>query len=321
MSFNDNVTLDTSQVRSGGGGGGPGGMVVGGGIGGIIMLILALIFGINPGRRHRTAARRTEQGQVQAGGEQSDEAFAKCKTGADANTNTECRVIGTVNSVQAFWARELPRYGKEWQDDQDGALQRGDAVGVRHREQPGRPVLLPARQVGLHRRRASSRSSSSSSAPAAGPLAQEYVVAHEYGHALQDQLGLLGPRAAGPAGPRVRRGAHRADGRLPRRRVGQARDDREGRGHRARRSSSRSPTRTSRTPCPRRPPSATTASRRRPRAGSTPRTGRTARPRRVSGGSSRATRPATSTSATPSPSSPSTDVRHVHAAQPGSMVS
>ena len=49
MSFNDNVTLDTSQVRTGGGGGGPGGMVVGGGLGGIVMLILALIFGINPG--------------------------------------------------------------------------------------------------------------------------------------------------------------------------------------------------------------------------------------------------------------------------------
>ena len=49
MSFNENVTLDTSQVSSGGrGGGAPGGMVVGGGIGGIIMLILAMVFGINP---------------------------------------------------------------------------------------------------------------------------------------------------------------------------------------------------------------------------------------------------------------------------------
>ena len=60
MSFNENVTLDTSQIESGGrgGGGAPGGMVVGGGIGGIIMLILALIFGINPGDGHRWPAER-----------------------------------------------------------------------------------------------------------------------------------------------------------------------------------------------------------------------------------------------------------------------
>jgi predicted metalloprotease len=35
----------------------------------------------------------------------------------------------------------------------------------------------------------------------AGPLAQEYVVAHEYGHALQDQLGLLGRAQQDPQGP------------------------------------------------------------------------------------------------------------------------
>ena len=34
-----------------------------------------------------------------------------------------------------------------------------------------------------------------------GPLAQEYVVAHEYGHALQDQLGLLGRAQQDPQGP------------------------------------------------------------------------------------------------------------------------
>ncbi len=34
-----------------------------------------------------------------------------------------------------------------------------------------------------------------------GALAQEYVVAHEYGHALQDQLGLLGRAQQGGTGP------------------------------------------------------------------------------------------------------------------------
>ena len=32
-------------------------------------------------------------------------------------------------------------------------------------------------------------------------MAQEYVVAHEYGHALQDQLGLLGRAQQDPQGP------------------------------------------------------------------------------------------------------------------------
>ena len=118
MSFNENVTLDTSQVSSGGrGGGAPGGMVVGGGIGGIIMLILAMIFGINPGDI-TGGGEQPAPGQVQSGGEQDSAAFAECVTGADANTNVECRVIGSVNSVQAFWAGELPRFGKQWQPTQ-----------------------------------------------------------------------------------------------------------------------------------------------------------------------------------------------------------
>ena len=199
MSFNDNVTLDTSQVRSGGGGGGPGGMVVGGGIGGIIMLILALIFGINPGDV-TGGGTSPEQDQVQAGGEQSNEVFAKCKTGADANANTECRVIGTVNSVQAFWSGELPRFGKEWQDTTtvlySGATQ--SACGTAS-NQVGpfycpldKSVYIDADFFQVLEQQFGS---------SAGPLAQEYVVAHEYGHALQDQLGLLDRAQQDPQGP------------------------------------------------------------------------------------------------------------------------
>jgi hypothetical protein len=34
-----------------------------------------------------------------------------------------------------------------------------------------------------------------------GPLAQEYVVAHEFGHHIQNQLGLLGQAQQDPSGP------------------------------------------------------------------------------------------------------------------------
>ena len=51
---------------------------------------------------------------MEPGGSQADN-FSECKTGADANQNAECRIIGTVNSVQAYWTAELPRYGKQWQ--------------------------------------------------------------------------------------------------------------------------------------------------------------------------------------------------------------
>jgi predicted metalloprotease len=202
MSFNDNVTLDTSQVSSGGGGGGaPGGMVVGGGIGGIIILILTLIFnGVFGGSGDPTGGTSgIDTSQVSAAGDQDAAAFQQCKTGADANRDTTCRVIGTVNSVQAYWAGELPRYGKTWQPTKtvlyNGTAQ--SACGTAS-NQVGpfycpldKRVYIDASFFSILEDRFGS---------SGGPLAQEYVVAHEYGHALQDQLGLLGRAQQDPQG-------------------------------------------------------------------------------------------------------------------------
>ena len=204
MSFNDNVTLDTSQVRGGGGGGGaPGGMVVGGGIGGIIILILTLLFtGVFGGGGDPTGGLPggTGQGQVATAGDVASDTFDKCRTGADANKYTECRVIGTVNAVQAFWTGELPRYGKEWQDTQTVLYsgQTQSACGTAS-NQVG-PFYCPL-DKSVYIDASFFTILEDQFGSSGGPLAQEYVVAHEYGHALQDQLGLLDRAQQDPQGP------------------------------------------------------------------------------------------------------------------------
>src|SRR6478672_12390891 len=128
MSFNDNAQLDTSQVESGGsggfggggggGGGFPGGIQVGGGIGGLILLVLMLIFGggkiLGGGDSGSTAgglpSQQLQSDQVSAAGQVDQGQFSQCKTGADANRNDVCLIIATVNSVQDYWGKTLPKY-------------------------------------------------------------------------------------------------------------------------------------------------------------------------------------------------------------------
>lgn len=204
MSFNEDVQLDTSQVEGGGGGGGarPGGVVVGGGLGGLILLIVMMIFGINPGDLpgSGTDPGTTQPGQVETGGDQSGSGFSECKTGADANKNDQCRVIGTVNSVNAYWSAELPRYQKEYPPAKtvlySGATQ--SACGTAS-NQVG-PFYCPLDQK-VYIDADFFQILSSQFGADDGALAQEYVVAHEYGHHLQNVLGLLGRAQQDPQGP------------------------------------------------------------------------------------------------------------------------
>lgn len=207
MSFNDDVGLDTSQVEGGGGGGGHGGLMIGGGAGGLVILVLTLLFGgnlggvgdgggggLNPG-----VDTRLIPGQVQSGGAQSGD-FSRCRTGADANRDVECRVIGTVNSVQDYWADELARLGTPYRKVStvlySGATR--SACGTAS-NQVG-PFYCPRdRKVYIDASffdELTSRFGADS-----GALAQEYVVAHEYGHAVQDQLGILDRAQENPQGP------------------------------------------------------------------------------------------------------------------------
>src|SRR5207248_833721 len=82
-----------------------GGMIlVGGGIGGIILLaVILLLFGGLPDRggSDEPATQNTAAGSL-----------SNCKKGTDLQSNSDCRFVFYQNSIESFWAAELPRRGQ-----------------------------------------------------------------------------------------------------------------------------------------------------------------------------------------------------------------
>jgi predicted metalloprotease len=187
MSFNDDAGLDTSQVSSGGG---RGKLAIGGGAG-LVILVLGLVFGVDTSGLLGSSETPDSSGASTIG--------AKCRTGADANRDVECRVVGTVNSVQGFWTQQLPSYGKQYAPAQTVLYSGRTASACGTASNAVGPFYCPTdKHVYID---ASFFSELTDRYGAdAGALAQEYVVAHEYGHHIQDQLGLLQAAQRDPEG-------------------------------------------------------------------------------------------------------------------------
>jgi predicted metalloprotease len=197
MTFNEGADLDTSQVT--GGGGVRGGAVIGGGAGTIILLILGLIFGGDLTGGGSGSA--FDPSQIQPGGDTSTTDFSHCKTGADANRDDTCRIIGTVNSVQAYWTDALPADVKRQYQQAKTVIYSGttqSACGVASNATG--PFYCPSDQR-VYIDASFFDELTSRFGADGGALAQEYVVAHEYGHHVENLLGILAKGQDGKTGP------------------------------------------------------------------------------------------------------------------------
>jgi predicted metalloprotease len=202
MEFDDDVRLDTSQVSDERGRGGmmgamPGGRIAMGGGGlGLIGIVIAILLNLSSGGGASDLTSPTDAGEV----------ATECRTGADANQRTDCRMVGVVNSVQKFWTDEAPNQGLAYVDARTRLFTDQIQTGCGGATSAAGPFYCPADQY-VYLDISFFDELRDKFGATGGPFAQAYVIAHEYGHHVQDLLGTfdhVNQRDTGPQSDSVR---------------------------------------------------------------------------------------------------------------------
>jgi predicted metalloprotease len=181
MTFRRGTRLDPGQVRDMRGRGGA--LAVGGGLGGIIVLVAVLLLGGSP----QDAATLTGiLDQTTVGNQSPNDLSQECQTDVDANSREDCRIIGYVNSVQAYWGTVVDGYTLApttfYTDGiNTGCGQATSAVG---------PFYCPEDDT-VYIDLGFFDTLQTQFGAEGGPFAEAYIIAHEYGHHIQDLLGTL----------------------------------------------------------------------------------------------------------------------------------
>jgi uncharacterized protein len=207
MRFRPNARLDTGQVtdRRGRTMGGPGGIAVGGGGLGLVGLVIWLLISLLSGGGNGVGQLAPlDQQTVGQGGQPSQVGtpsdLSSCRTGADANTRDDCRVVGVVNSVQKFWDGVFQRSNKNYTyvDTVFFTDQTDTGCGVAT-SQVG-PFYCPVDKL-VYIDLGFFDDLKSRFGVTVTPFVEAYVIAHEYGHHVQDQLGVLDQIRGDTQGP------------------------------------------------------------------------------------------------------------------------
>jgi uncharacterized protein len=184
--FRRGARLDPSQVsdrrRSGGA---PMAIGAGGGAIGLIFLLVQLLAGGGGG-----------SGLALGGEEPATDLSAECRTGEDAAQDEDCRILAVVNSVQESWSGRLDGY----QEADTVFFSGGTSTGCGNATSAVGPFYCPTDATvyidldfydDLRSRFGAS----------GGPFAEAYVIAHEYGHHIENLMGVLERSRDGSTGP------------------------------------------------------------------------------------------------------------------------
>lgn len=196
MTFNDNARIDTSKVQRRSGGRRTAMIGGGGALGVLILFIASQLLGVD-----LTPLSGMVSGGTSGGSSEQTVALENCETGADANEDDQCRMAAAADSLDRFWAGQVEGYRVPevilYSDYTDSACGTASAaIG---------PFYCPADES-IYIDTAFFGTLRSDFGASAGPLAQMYVLAHEWGHHISNITGSLQSvgRDTGPASGSVR---------------------------------------------------------------------------------------------------------------------
>jgi predicted metalloprotease len=188
VTFRNDANLDTSQVSDQRGSGGlrRTGMIAGGGGVGLLLSDRDPA-GQRPGRQQFQPSWRPQQ---PVGPSAGGTGLAHCKTGADANAYEDCRIVGYVDSIQAYWTKALPASGKAYTKVQTVFFTDSTDTACGAATSQTGPFYCPSDKfvyidLGFFQQLQTDFGAKG------GPFAEAYVLAHEYGHHVQDLQGTL----------------------------------------------------------------------------------------------------------------------------------
>jgi predicted metalloprotease len=175
-----------------------GGIAVGGGLGGLVLVALYLLLGGNLGDLGGAGAGAPADGPV------GSQLAAECDTGEEANQRQDCRIVGTINSLDAYWTQVFQASDQELQLPEAELFTDATQTACGGATSAVGPFYCPLDQT-IYLDLGFYDDLQNRFGAEGGPLAEEYVIAHEYGHHIQNLLGALDAgRDTGAEGGAVR---------------------------------------------------------------------------------------------------------------------
>jgi uncharacterized protein len=207
MRFRKDANLDPSQVEDRRGQGGMafpgGGIAVGGGGLGLLGLAIYLAIALLSGGGGLGPLQNLDDQSI--GAQPPSAIRAECRSGEAANRRADCRIVGDVNSIQAYWADQFQQSGRRYTDATTVFFTGSTDTGCGVATSDVGPFYCPIDKhvyidLGFF------DDLRDQFGATGGPFAEAYVLAHEYGHHVQDLLGRLqgGSGEAGAQGSSVR---------------------------------------------------------------------------------------------------------------------
>jgi predicted metalloprotease len=197
MRFRESGRLDTSVVQDRRGGRGGRGLAVGGGGLGLVGVIVVVLVQVLGGGGDAASLAGTF-GQLGSGQTADNTELAQsCQTGADANDSVECAVVAEIDSIQDYWGQQL---GSGYQPVQTIFFSDSVQTACGGATSGSGPFYCPGDQQ-VYIDLTFFDDLRTQFGAEGGTFVNAYVLAHEYGHHVQNLLGTNQQVTPGESGP------------------------------------------------------------------------------------------------------------------------